>query len=77
VTCKANNSLSLRLGAINITNAHPPLAPEVGNAALTTTSVYDNRGDGYSSAAATRCRKGGYGGRLNRSMRRSSGKSFR
>jgi outer membrane receptor protein involved in Fe transport len=46
VTYQASNSLSLRLGVINITNAHPPLVPELGTApaTATTTSVYDNRG---------------------------------
>jgi outer membrane receptor protein involved in Fe transport len=44
MTYQANNSLSVRLGAINVTNAHPPLIPEVGGATGTTTSVYDNRG---------------------------------
>jgi hypothetical protein len=37
----------VRAGAINVTNAHPPIIPEVGNATLTTTSVYDNRGRWY------------------------------
>jgi outer membrane receptor protein involved in Fe transport len=46
VTYQANDSLSLRLGVVNVTDAHPPLVPEVGTApaTATTTSVYDNRG---------------------------------
>jgi outer membrane receptor protein involved in Fe transport len=44
MTYKVSDSLSFRAGAINVTNAHPPIIPEVGNATATTTSVYDNRG---------------------------------
>jgi outer membrane receptor protein involved in Fe transport len=43
-TYRASDSLSFRAGAINVTNVHPPLVPEVGAATGTTTSVYDNRG---------------------------------
>jgi iron complex outermembrane receptor protein len=44
VTYQARSALAVRAGAINVTNAHPPLVPEAGNATGTTTSVYDNRG---------------------------------
>ncbi|MBS0421642.1 MAG: TonB-dependent receptor [Proteobacteria bacterium] len=46
-TYKVNDSLSVRAGAINVTNAHPPIIPEVGAATGVTTSVYDNRGRWY------------------------------
>ncbi len=44
MTYKVTDALAFRAGAINVTNAHPPIIPEVGNATATTTSVYDNRG---------------------------------
>ena len=46
-TYKVSDALSVRAGAINVTNAHPPIIPEVNNATGTTTSVYDNRGRWY------------------------------
>jgi len=47
VTYKVSDGLTVRGGAINVTNATPPIIPEVGNATGTTTSVYDNRGRWY------------------------------
>ncbi|HEU4624376.1 MAG TPA: TonB-dependent receptor [Steroidobacteraceae bacterium] len=42
-----SDQLQLRLGVVNVTNEHPPLIPEVGNATGTNTSAYDNRGRWY------------------------------
>lgn len=39
-----NDSLSFRLGIINVTDEHPPIIPEVGNATGAGSSTYDNRG---------------------------------
>ena len=39
-----SDSLSLRLGVINVTNENPPLLPEVGNGTGGASSTFDNRG---------------------------------
>jgi iron complex outermembrane receptor protein len=44
MTYEVTDGFTVRAGAINVTNAHPPIIPEVGNATGATTSVYDNRG---------------------------------
>jgi iron complex outermembrane recepter protein len=43
-TFKWDDSLSLRLGIINVTDEHPPIIPEVGAATGAASSTYDNRG---------------------------------
>jgi outer membrane receptor protein involved in Fe transport len=42
-----SDRVKLRVGIVNVTNEHPPLVPEIGNASLLTTSIYDNRGRWY------------------------------
>jgi outer membrane receptor protein involved in Fe transport len=42
-----SEQIKLRLGIVNVTNEHPPLVPEVGNATGVQTSAYDNRGRWY------------------------------
>jgi len=42
-----SDRVKLRTGIVNVTNEHPPLVPEVGNATGVNVSAYDNRGRWY------------------------------